>query len=1034
MLGTYKYLVPPRTAYSKKEVLTECVDIEAPLNSFNAFNMLSKVYYSFKTHADYVRYANSLPADKRVFHEVIFGNMPQKLKFDIDIKDQKALQAITIDSSLAPSNQNDATLYAPDANEKTNYLLHVIMDAVQNMFYIMYRHFAPLLLFHSCEGDSYHIIVDKYCVNDNLEAQNFTRAVLSSLPLEYHKFIDIGVNKRIQNFRMMGCCKPANPKHVKTPVSESITFEQSLITYTEKCIKVGAQKKTPQSPQQMHSSEDLEVSHSEIIDIAAEYAAKNNSEFSHHIDNLYIYKRKGPAHCELCKRTHDADNTMLVFVLGKTVKASCRRELDKGATARLIDLGTLNAENEIKHVQNYKPPSTDAPLVETFAACKKHLYMSPEMESYELAPTMFIKAHMKMGKTNKLRELINTHFSSAHSGIVFISFRQTFSSNIKMRFPDMTLYSDVRGPLNQRKKIVQVESLHRIPISAGTEPPDLLILDESESIIEQFSSGLLKNFNGAFAVFEWLMKYSKNVICMDANLGARTYNVVTKFRGAQNCMFHYNMFKNATADRYEILHKACFIVKLLQDITDGKRICCPVSSLQFARGLHKIIKSRFPHKNVFVYSSETLQSVKKEHFADINKKWKEYDVLIYTPTITAGLSFEQEHYDVIYAYFTHFSCPVETCMQMLGRIRNVATHQYFVCIDWAHNNMPTEQSEILKSFSVNRASLIDSAEHLTYSYAEDGALKYHDNPYLTVWVENVRTKNLSYNNFLYRFIDFVYATGASYKMLPKKVACEKYHLLDVDLVLDEFMTGKACAKMQVCDIVAQSRELEFDEVCLIQDKMQAQEDIIEADRRAYEKYKLRDWYKFHAPMTAEFVDTYGPFEIKMAFKNLQRAIRCATFANLLSVIQDTERRAHLNLIKSKHTHTADIFKNYTYATHKLLLNIYIKNGLESLNGNCGKMDIDLNELKQLCQTLRITAKINKTNALKILNTCSLTLYQIQLIYRTNYSLVISSIFSLDDSNEKVPSLTATKKVEPNTSTTKVEETDETDDTGDLLQL
>src|SRR5581483_4166964 len=149
-------------------------------------------------------------------------------------------------------------------------------------------------------------------------------------------------------------------------------------------------------------------------------------------------------------------------------------------------------------------------LFEKLPAAQKTIYAEPALRPFELAPTLCVRARMKMGKTKALTEHLARHFISDINRITIriVSFRQTFSANIKEKFPNFTLYSDVKGDLVDDRLIVQVESLHRLKIS---EQPTLLILDECESIFEQFDSGLLKRFNMSWAVFQWLLKYSKYV-------------------------------------------------------------------------------------------------------------------------------------------------------------------------------------------------------------------------------------------------------------------------------------------------------------------------------------------------------------------------------------------------------------------------------------------------------------------------------------------------------------------------------------------
>jgi len=46
-----------------------------------------------------------------------------------------------------------------------------------------------------------------------------------------------------------------------------------------------------------------------------------------------------------------------------------------------------------------------------------------------------------------------------------------------------------------------------------------------------------------------------------------------------------------------------------------------------------------------VYDNKSMAKIKAEDFTDVNKAWADCDILIYTGTLTAGISFELERFD-----------------------------------------------------------------------------------------------------------------------------------------------------------------------------------------------------------------------------------------------------------------------------------------------------------------------------------------------------------------------------------------------------
>ena len=66
----------------------------------------------------------------------------------------------------------------------------------------------------------------------------------------------------------------------------------------------------------------------------------------------------------------------------------------------------------------------------------------------------------------------------------------------------------------------------------------------------------------------------------------------------------------------------------------------------------------------------------------INETWIKYDVIIYTPSVCMGVSFDVPNYfDKIYAYGCHQSLGSQEFAQMLHRVRTPKTKEIILAID-----------------------------------------------------------------------------------------------------------------------------------------------------------------------------------------------------------------------------------------------------------------------------------------------------------------------------------------------------------------
>jgi hypothetical protein len=50
-----------------------------------------------------------------------------------------------------------------------------------------------------------------------------------------------------------------------------------------------------------------------------------------------------------------------------------------------------------------------------------------------------------------------------------------------------------------------------------------------------------------------------------------------------------------------------------------------------------------------------MKYLKQKHFKDVHQYWHECDILLYTNTLTAGISFENIHFDLS-INFAHHDC------------------------------------------------------------------------------------------------------------------------------------------------------------------------------------------------------------------------------------------------------------------------------------------------------------------------------------------------------------------------------------------
>jgi hypothetical protein len=388
---------------------------------------------------------------------------------------------------------------------------------------------------------------------------------------------------------------------------------------------------------------------------------------------------------------------------------------------------------------------------------------------------------------------------------------------------------------------------------------------------------------------------------MDANISDRTMNVLMEMRPKHDIFFHWNKFKRAANDKYHFcIDKQVWLAKLYDSVKNDQKIVVPMNSFKEANTLENIIRKKFPDKKVKLYSSQTLSSEKNKHFADVHTYWSGIDILIYTPTVSAGISYELKHFDTLFGYFTDKSCDVETCRQMLGRIRNLSTNEHYICLDGRYNNLPTSTDRIKELLYSSRSNLYKKLENndnlaLNFEFGADGKIQYHESAYFVMWLENKRIENLSRNYFINRFIDQVADSGASVEEFTLELLNanrdedSKITTRMLSIVKANYSGVKEEIKDVECEFIASSPNIDMNEFNDIRTKMSTQSDITSEDRGKYTKHRLISTYNWYGKtIDKSFVSDYEDYGVSSIFRNLRRIMSEPTLVESLTKIQMLE--------------------------------------------------------------------------------------------------------------------------------------------------
>lgn len=304
-----------------------------------------------------------------------------------------------------------------------------------------------------------------------------------------------------------------------------------------------------------------------------------------------------------------------------------------------------------------------------------------------------INAPMGSGKTKNINKLIKKY-----KNIIFVTFRVTLINQLHKNFKIFEKYSDIDDKiidLNIHNKIITtVDSLHRIVGEC-----DLLIIDEFTYTLNH----LVEYVKEREMVYSTLTQYLNNketkILALDALMTEEDINFLTYFKeNIQYEKYENDLHKDKIIYNYNS-NLGGFFNNINKDLQNNKKIYICSNSKTHILFFEDILKKKFSNKVISCVTSENAEEFNLE-------EWDKSDIVLYSPSITAGISYEKKRFDTCYGFFINISAISEMSIQQLFRIRNINTNEIHLCTMYMGRTDYDTELDDIKKLILNRDKCI----------------------------------------------------------------------------------------------------------------------------------------------------------------------------------------------------------------------------------------------------------------------------------------------------------------------------------------
>jgi hypothetical protein len=481
----------------------------------------------------------------------------------------------------------------------------------------------------------------------------------------------------------------------------------------------------------------------------------------------------------------------------------------------------------------------------------------------------FIKSPKGTGKTQALSHIL----SGDVNRVLLIGHRIALIEQTCGRL-DLECYLEQgHGEIHGSRMGICLDSLGRLALPGGANARkpfiDYLIIDESEQVLAHFLSDTIKakDRNQLFQLFRALVRGSKRVVALDADLGHVSFETLSKmatepdkgYVPKRSHLFINECTVNSSVEVYGT--KAQLIGELKNWAANGRRLFVPSNSKKLLGKLKEGLQNDLPCVRTLLVTSDTTGEPEVKRFiASPKTEYRNYDVILASPTLGTGIDIkfdnDEQVVDAVFGFFetgvsTHFEID-----QQIWRVRHPKCVKAWVSpvVTFFDTSRDVIKRDIqAKNLYKNTLSHYDS----------DMRPVYHTNDALIDMAALVRSQQVaSKNNLKNNFIAMKERHGHKILHVGKEAATKAS---GVEFEKRARLLEEARYREGILQAPSLTHE-EFEEL----DTKNRKGAVGRAEKYALERYRIERFYV--EPVSNELlnVDKRGRFQTKVAlFENVQ---------------------------------------------------------------------------------------------------------------------------------------------------------------------
>lgn len=344
---------------------------------------------------------------------------------------------------------------------------------------------------------------------------------------------------------------------------------------------------------------------------------------------------------------------------------------------------------------------------------KKTVINDPTMPFYVFQQninTLCIKATLGLGKTITLYDFLKYKLNKDYQSCLIISFRKSLCRKYNKELNGFIMYDKIKTKtidVNEHPYVIcQIDSLKRI-----RGQYNLVIFDEMTYTTSHIVSSVSEKKRVHDALTQIL--YDNNhIIVLDALLNDDYINYISGFgRNIEYIENKYSIHSDKKLFNYGT-NKTQLLDEIKQSIKKNENIVIVTNNRKFLGFVDTCIVNNFKNiKKKFITKDDVDYDM---------DNWDKLQVLGYTPSIVAGISYTKKHFNKVFGIFCNTSSTADLSLQQLFRIRDISSNEFHLCCDvTGKNDYPESIEDIKKMITEEDKCLVNQLDNISIDYLKN---------------------------------------------------------------------------------------------------------------------------------------------------------------------------------------------------------------------------------------------------------------------------------------------------------------------------